>query len=85
VLAFSGFMPVVEGWEPSFEDRLGTRAFVSHGNRDPVIEIEFAHSAVELLESGGLEVEYHESELGHQIDPAHLRDAADWLATTLRP
>jgi phospholipase/carboxylesterase len=84
VLAFSGFVPAVKGWEPSFEERLATRAFVSHGSRDPVIEVGFAHRAVELLEAGGLVVEYRESELGHQIDPAHLRDAGDWLAQTLR-
>jgi phospholipase/carboxylesterase len=83
-LAFSGFVPVVDGWEPSFEDRPATRAFVSHGSRDQVIEVGFARSARELLEAGGLEVEYRESELGHQIDPAHLRDAAAWLAATLR-
>ncbi len=83
VLAFSGFVPVVDGWEPSFEDRLTTRAFVAHGSRDPVIEVGFARSAREQLEGGGLEVEYRESELGHQIDPAHLRDAAVWLAATI--
>lgn len=83
VLAFSGFVPVVDGWEPSFEDRQSTRAFVSHGSRDPVIEVGFARSAREQLEGGGLEVEYRESELGHQIDPAHLRDAAAWLAATI--
>ena len=83
VLAFSGFVPVVEGWEPHFEDRHGTRAFVSHGRRDPIMEIEFARRARELLETGGLAVEYHESELGHQIDPVHLSAASDWLAATL--
>jgi phospholipase/carboxylesterase len=84
VLAFSGFIPIVDGWEPDFADRQGTRAFVSHGSRDPVIDVAFAHSAREQLEAGGLEVEYRESELGHQIDPAHLRDAADWLMATVR-
>jgi phospholipase/carboxylesterase len=83
VLAFSGFVPVVDDWEPSFEGRLATRVFVSHGSRDPVIEVGFAHRAVELLEAGNLEVEYRESELGHQIDPAHLRDAAEWLSATV--
>lgn len=83
VLAFSGFVPVVDGWAPSFEDRQDTRACVSHGRRDPVIEVGFAHSARELLEAGGLDVEYHESELGHQIDPAHLRAAAEWLTVTV--
>jgi phospholipase/carboxylesterase len=85
ILAFSGFVPAVEGREPAFADRAGTRAFISHGRRDPVIGIEFAERARELLEGGGLDVTYRESELGHQIDPAHLRDAAGWLAEVLPP
>jgi phospholipase/carboxylesterase len=80
VLAFGGFIPVVDGWRPSLEDRLGTRAFVAHGRADPIIEVGFARRARELLEAGGLEVEYHESDVGHQIDPAHLSAAAEWLA-----
>jgi len=79
ILAFSGFVPTVAGWEPALDDRTGTRAFVSHGRRDPVIGVEFAERARELLEGGGLDVTYRESELGHQIDPAHLREAAAWL------
>jgi phospholipase/carboxylesterase len=83
ILAFSGFVPTVEGWEPSFSDRSGTRAFVSHGNRDSIIGIELAQRARELLEGGGLDVTYRESQLGHQIDPAHLREANAWLDETL--
>jgi len=83
ILAFSGFVPTVEGWEPSFADRQDTRAFISHGSRDPVIGVEFAERARELLEAGGLDVTYRTSELGHQIDPAHLRDASAWLGEVL--
>ncbi len=83
ILGCSGFVPSVEGWQPSLADRQNTRAFIAHGRNDPVIGIEFAHRARELLESGGLEVEYRESELGHQIDPADLRDATAWLGETL--
>jgi phospholipase/carboxylesterase len=83
ILAFSGFVPTVEGWEPSMADRQGTRTFVSHGQRDPVIGVEFAERARELLEAGGLDVTYRTSELGHQIDPAHLRDAAAWLGEVI--
>lgn len=83
ILAFSGFMPTVEGWEPTCEDRLGTRAFISHGRRDPIIEVGFAQRARDLLEAGGLDVAYRESDLGHQIDPAHLADAGAWLGETL--
>ncbi len=83
ILAFSGFVPTVEGWEPSLADRTGTRAFLSHGRRDPVIGIEFAERARDLLNEGGLELTYRESDLGHQIDPAHLRDASAWLEEVL--
>jgi phospholipase/carboxylesterase len=83
VLAFSGFFPVVEDWEPHLEDRSATRVFVAHGRRDPIMDIGFARGARELLEAGGVEVEYHESELGHQIDPAHLSAATKWLAATI--
>jgi phospholipase/carboxylesterase len=83
ILAFSGFVPTVADWQPHFEDRLGTRAFVSHGRNDPIIGIEFGHRARDLLEAGGLVVEYHESELGHQIEPAHLAAASDWLRDSL--
>jgi phospholipase/carboxylesterase len=85
ILAFSGFVPTVEGWAPRFDDRLGTRALISHGRRDPVIGIELAERARQLLEAGGLAVEYHESELGHQIEPAHLAAARVWLDETLPP
>jgi phospholipase/carboxylesterase len=84
ILAFSGFVPTVEGWEPSLADRTDTRAFVSHGRRDPVIGIEFAEGARELLSEGGLDLTYRESDLGHQIDPAHLREASAWLDEVLR-
>ncbi len=85
ILAFSGFVPTVEDWEPHFDDRLGTRAFVAHGSRDPIIGIEFAQQARERLEAGGLAVDYYESELGHQIDPAQLAAAAGWLGEVLPP
>lgn len=84
ILAFSGFVPTVEGWEPALADRTATRAFVSHGRNDPVISVEFAQRAQELLASGGLDVTYRESDLGHQIDPAHLREASAWLGEVLR-
>jgi phospholipase/carboxylesterase len=83
ILAFSGFVPAVEGWEPELASRSGLRAFIAHGRRDPVIEVGFARRARALLEAGGLEVSYHESDAAHQIDPAHLPPAREWLGVTL--
>lgn len=83
ILAFSGFVPTVEGWEPSLADRTGMPVFIAHGRNDNVMEIGFARAARDLLEGAGLTVDYHESEAGHQIDPAHLPPARDWLARAL--
>jgi phospholipase/carboxylesterase len=79
VLAFSGFIPIVDGWDAQLDDRRGTRAFLSHGRADPVMEVGFARRARALLEAGGLEVEYREFDGGHQIDRADLPAAAAWL------
>jgi phospholipase/carboxylesterase len=84
VLAFSGFVPTVPGWEPSLADRTGTKAFVAHGDRDPVIGVEFGRAARDLLEAGGIDVTYSESPVGHQIDPTSLAAASAWVAETLK-
>jgi phospholipase/carboxylesterase len=84
MLAFSGFVPTVDDWRPQLEGRQGTRAFIAHGRNDPIMEIEFALRARRLLEQGGLEVEYHESDVGHQIDPTHLSAAGKWVAVLKR-
>jgi phospholipase/carboxylesterase len=84
ILAFSGFVPTVEGWEPDLASRRVLRAFIAHGRNDLVMEVGFARRARELLEAGGLDVEYHESDAAHEIDRAHLAAATSWLAATLR-
>ncbi|HEY2770861.1 MAG TPA: phospholipase [Solirubrobacteraceae bacterium] len=83
ILAFSGFVPTVAGWEPSLADRRGLRAFIAHGRTDPVIEVGFGRAARDLLQGAGLPVEYHETDVPHAIDPANLEPARAWLAATL--
>ena len=85
ILAFSGFVPTVEGWQPDLATRTGTPVFIAHGRNDPVMNVEFARQARELLEGGGLPVSYHESDAAHQIDPAHLPLAREWIDEALPP
>jgi phospholipase/carboxylesterase len=82
ILAFSGFVPTVEGWTPDLADRAATRALIGHGRNDPVIDVGFARAARELLEGAGLDVDYRESDLYHNIDPHDIPPATEWLATT---
>jgi phospholipase/carboxylesterase len=85
ILAFSGFIPTVEGWTPDLQGRKGLRVFIAHGRLDPVIGVEFARRARELLEAAGLQVAYHESDVGHQIDPGVLPAAGSWLRDSIAP
>ncbi len=83
ILAFSGFIPTVEGWRPDPGGRPDLRVFIAHGRRDPVMEIGFARRARDLLTAAGLPVEYHESDAAHHIDPAHVPAAVAWVGSTL--
>jgi phospholipase/carboxylesterase len=83
ILALSGFIPTVEGWEPSLQDRTATKVLISHGTLDPVIEAEFGRRARELLEAGGLSVEYHESPAAHHVDPRLLPEISEWITRIL--
>jgi len=81
ILAFSGFIPTVEGWQPDLASRPDLPVLIAHGRRDPIMDVEFARRARALLETGGLPVSYHESDAAHHIDPAHLPAATEWFAS----
>ena len=85
ILALSGFIPTVEGWEPSLGDRSGTAVLIAHGRLDPVIPVTFARSAHEVLEQAGFAVDYREFDGAHQVDPDDLPRTAAWLGATLAP
>jgi phospholipase/carboxylesterase len=85
LLIFSGFVPTVSDWQPQLAERRGLPVFIAHGGNDPVMNIDFAHMARDLLSEAGMDVEYHESDAGHQIDPDGLVAAAAWLRRTLPP
>ena len=73
VVALSGFIPEVDGWELDTEQPFPPIA-IGHGTLDPVIPVEFAGRARALLEAAGAEVLYRESPMGHQIDPSFLAE-----------
>jgi phospholipase/carboxylesterase len=80
ILAFSGFVPTVQGWEPDLSSRPRLPAFIAHGRRDPVIDVGFARRAREMLTAAGLPVSYSESDAAHQINPADLPAASRWIS-----
>ena len=68
IVAMSGFIPVVEGWELDT-----TRPFppiaIAHGTYDPVIHVQFGRAARDMLVAAGADVLWREYAMEHTIDP----------------
>lgn len=78
IVALSGFIPVVEGFEPDLSPPLPPVA-IGHGTLDPVISVEFGRRARALLEGAGADVLYRESPIPHTIDPRFLEELKGWV------
>jgi phospholipase/carboxylesterase len=68
LLAMSGFLPSVEGYELDLDSPFPRIAIV-HGVFDQTIPVEWGRAARETLEQAGADVVYRESPIEHWIDP----------------
>ncbi len=83
VIALSGFIPVVTGWQPDLAGRPELRAFIHHGANDPVIAADFGRDAARRLREAGLEPEYLETDAGHWLPPQIVPELRRFVAETL--
>ena len=83
IIALSGFMPTVEGFELDLGSRSGLPVAIGHGAGDPVIGVGWGRQARERLEAAGADVTYEEHQGAHAIDPRLLRRLPAWVAGTL--
>jgi len=83
LLAFSGFIPTVDGWEADLESPFPPIG-IAHGTFDSVISVEFARQARTVLEGGGADVLYRESPIDHTIDPQAVAEFRELVAPALR-
>jgi phospholipase/carboxylesterase len=78
IVAFSSFIPTVEGFGLDLTPPLPP-VTIGHGTLDPVIGVQWGRQAREVLEKAGAEVLYRETPMYHQIDPDFVRAVSDWL------
>ena len=83
ILALSGFIPEVEGFQFDFGNAEGLPVAIGHGTHDPVISVEFGRDARERLTEAGAVVTYRESPMPHTIDPAFMRELPAWLGDAI--
>ena len=83
IVAMSGFVPTVAGWEPDLAARAGLPVWIAHGRNDPVISVEFGRAARDLLTAAGLDVTYRESDAAHHVDPRAIAALPAWVDRVL--
>jgi phospholipase/carboxylesterase len=81
LIALSGFIPTVDGFELDLTDI--PPVAIGHGTYDPVISVEFGRQARKILEEAGASVLYREYPLPHTIDPRFLTELRSWLGQAL--
>ena len=79
VVAFSGFIPTVAGFEADLDGALPPVA-IGHGTFDPVIGVGWGRQARERLERARARVVYRESPLPHTIDVRFATELASWIS-----
>jgi len=83
ILALSGFIPRVDGFELDLESRARLPVSISHGTNDSLITVAFGRKARDRLAAANLDVRYREDPVGHSISPAAIVQASDTLADAL--
>ena len=83
IMALSGVIPQVDGFELDLGKAAGLPVAIGHGTHDPVISVEFGRDARKRLETAGADVLYRESPMAHTIDPRFLAELPAWLRRSL--
>jgi phospholipase/carboxylesterase len=85
ILALSGFIPTVEGFELDVHGHRGVRVAIGHGTNDPVIGVEWGQAARDALVRAGVDVTYRESPVAHTLDPRELPTFTAWVRDSVPP
>jgi phospholipase/carboxylesterase len=80
LLTMSGFIPSVDGLELALDGLGGFPVAISHGSKDPVISVDFAHDTRDRAKAAGADVLYRETDVPHIVDPRLVPVLVDWLA-----
>lgn len=83
IMAFSGFMPQVEGFELELSKARELPVALGHGTADMVIPVEWGRHARQRLDAEGAKIMYAESPMGHSIDPRFAASLPGWVAEVL--
>ncbi len=68
---------------PDLSTRKDLPVLIIHGTADEMINVNMARRARRVLEQNGLQPEYHEFPMGHQVTPESLAVVSDFIKQSL--
>jgi len=78
IVAMSGGVYEVD--LPDLKRHAGLPVFIAHGSVDDVVPVNYARRARHVLEEGGLDVEYHEYPMSHQVVQEEAMAVREFIA-----
>lgn len=83
VIAQSGYIPHESGLHID-EAGIKNKPFIlTHGNQDPMLPVDWARRSRDTLQKLGADLEYHEFNMGHQVNDKSLSVISVWLEKQL--
>ena len=83
IMALSGFMPEVEGFELDLTKLDDYPIAIAHGSLDPVIPVEFSRAAAKRVHTAGAALLWRETPVPHTIDPRILPELQAFVAAAI--
>ncbi|GAA4437328.1 phospholipase/carboxylesterase [Pontibacter saemangeumensis] len=80
ILAFSG--RILQEIRPLVQQNAALqqlKVFISHGTQDNMLPVHYAREAKAYLEDKGVQLTYHEEDMGHQLNSQVVADVVNWL------
>lgn len=78
--ALSGAPVREQEWKARMKDRAGLKVLQAHGTGDPILPYFVGQHLRDLLQGGGLDVEFHEFDGGHTVPAAIIQRLAQCIS-----
>jgi phospholipase/carboxylesterase len=85
VMAQSGYIPNGVDLQINETEVKGKPFILTHGIQDTLIPVAWARASRDRLQEFGVELDYHEFQMGHSVSMESLSVIANWLKKQLEP
>ena len=85
LVILSGRVPASDTLSENLPEYRGQPIFVAHGVQDTMIGVKDARESRDFLTSEGYSPQYHEYEMGHEINQDVMSDMVSWVHNLMPP